>query len=277
MNYFEELSKEDQAKSYAKFLKRKTADPSGETLRFLARRKMMPESQVMIQYNNNMNDILKPGYLDVEYGYCTLPNGGGYVSMLNKMPGVTFDMYLFWKKWWSDADDSDLRYKIWYPDSHFKAGYRWSCEDFGSGPEDLIFIQMVTPEQLGLDASLINEKTLLMADGCNVVSKSRASDPLSAPVPGVVCHFVRPLPDGDGIELRSRFWKGYQIGPSGFYDAMGPDTPHETEETLYALACHNAYEMANLASFLPELYAEEKDTVDLSDNALTEPGAGRVK
>ena len=261
-------------KPYARFLSRKLAEPEAETLAFLKRRQMMDPKDAMLPQNHNMREILEPGYLPHEYGYCTLPNGGGYIAMRNRMPGVTFEMYCFWKKWWSDAPDSDLRYRIWYPESHFRAGYRWSCEDFGSGPEDLIFLETVTPQGLGLGEAPIPETQLLMADGCNVVSKTRVSDPFSAPVPGVVCHFVRPLSDGSGIELRSLFWKGYQVGPNGFFDAMGPDTPHETEETLYKLLCHNAYEMANLAAILPELYAEEKNTVDLTDNALTPPGAG---
>lgn len=38
---------------------------------------------------------------------------------------------------------------------------------------------------------------------------------------------------------------------------MGPDTPRETLDTLLGLAEHNACEMANLASILPSLYAEQ--------------------
>lgn len=275
MSYFLELTEEDRKKPYTKFLDRPMGTPAKEVLEFLEKEQPTDPALALLPDNHNMNDILKPGYLSGEYACCTLPNGGGYVAMLNKMPGVTFEMYCFWKKWWLDAPDSNLRYRIWYPKSHYRAGYRWSNEDFGNGTEDLYFFAPITPAELGLDVSLISESVILMADGCMTASKAISAEKVSAPMPAIVCHFVREMPQGGGIELRSRFWKGYHAGPDGMFCAIGPDVPRETNESLYQLARHNAEEMANLASFLPELYEMEKDTVDISDMTLTAPGAGK--
>lgn len=61
------------------------------------------------------NDLLKPGYLAKENGYCFLTDGSCYVAVLTRMPGVTGDMLDWWFSW--HAQES-LRYKIWYPGAH---------------------------------------------------------------------------------------------------------------------------------------------------------------
>lgn len=243
---------------YAKYLNLELTKPADEIMHFLGKKKMMDASLALLPENKNMEEILNEGYMECEYGYCTLPNGGGYVAMLNKMPGVTYDMYRFFCEWWGNAPDATLRYRIWNPRDHVMAGYRWSCEQIGDHIEDLIFLETLKIENLGISADKAAESTLICPDGGNVISKRVDAQPFSAPVPGVVCHFVREMSDGNGIELRSRFWKGYQVGENGLFDAMGPNTPHETQESLHALAEHNAYEMAHLAAILPSLYAEEK-------------------
>ena len=254
-----EIDKKFLSRPYAKYLNRKMQDPPQEVLSFLKEKKMMDPQYALLPENNNMDEILKSGYMECEYGYCTLPNGGGYVAMLNKMPGVTFEMYQFWCNWWSTAPDATLRYRIWNPKDHCAAGFRWSNEEIGGHVEDLVFLNHLEPENLGISKEKVKKSSLLWADGGNVISKRVDADPFSAPVPGVVCHFVREMDDGSGIELRSRFWKGFQFGENGLFDAMGPHTPKETVDSLYGLAEHNAVEMAHLASILPDLYREEKE------------------
>ncbi len=246
---------------YAKYLELELTKPDAEIIRFLNEKKMMDPSLALLPENANMEDILNEGYMECECGCCTLPNGGGYVAMLNKMPGVTYDMYQFFCNWWSSAPDATLRYRIWNPQDHIMAGYRWSCELIGDHIEDLIFLETLKIQNLGISAEKAAASTLIFPDGGNVISKRIDSQPFTAPVPGVVCHFVREMPDGSGIELRSRFWKGYQVGTDGLFDAMGPNTPKETLESLYALAEHNAYEMAHLAAILPSLYEEENGAI----------------
>lgn len=261
MRHKMELTEEEKSKPYAGLMKERLASPSEEALRFLAKRQEMDKKLALLPENQNMEDILKDGYLEGEYGCCTLPGGKGYVAMLNQMPGVTLEMYLFWNQWWSGKEDSTLRYRLWNPKDHYKAGFRWSCEQIGDHIEDLIFLDTLSPKNLGIDPEKAQRSSLLLADGGNVISKQTDAKLFSAPVPGVVCHFVREMKNKEGIELRSRFWKGYQFTDNGLIDAMGPDTPCETLGSLYALAEHNAYEMAHLASILPDLYRMESKKV----------------
>lgn len=249
------------SRPYAKYADLELTKPSDEILRFLHRKKMIDSKYALLPENNNMDEILNDGYMECECGYCTLPNGGGYIAMHNKMPGVTFEMYQFWCNWWSSAPDAALRYRIWNPRDHYMAGFRWTNEMIGDHIEDLVFLETLEIKNLGISEEKAKASSLLWADGGNVISKRVDANPFSAPVPGVVCHFVREMADGSGIELRSRFWKGYQVGENGLFDAMGPHTPRETIDSLYGLAAHNAYEMAHLASILPSLYSEEKHVI----------------
>jgi anaerobic selenocysteine-containing dehydrogenase len=62
-----------------------------------------------------MNELLNPGYVEVETGYCTMPDGSGYMALLMPMPGVTADMVRWWMAWFTL---DDLRYKVWSPRDH---------------------------------------------------------------------------------------------------------------------------------------------------------------
>jgi hypothetical protein len=61
------------------------------------------------------NDLLNPGYLPCERGYCIMPDGTGFIAMLTEMPGVTMDMIEWWFVW---HGVEDLRYAIWCPTDH---------------------------------------------------------------------------------------------------------------------------------------------------------------
>ena len=254
-----DINSEYLERPYAvKYAELELTKPAEEIMLFLNKKEVIDPSLALLPENGNMEEILNEGYMQCEYGYCTLPNGGGYIAMLNKMPGVTYEMYKFFCEWWGNAPDATLRYRIWNPQDHIMAGYRWTCEAIGDHIEDLVFLEKLKIQNLGISSEKAASSTLICPDGGNVVSKRIDAPPFSSPVPGVVCHFVREMADGSGIELRSRFWKGYQAGEKGLFNAMGPYTPKETPESLHALAEHNAYEMAHLAAILPSLYDEEK-------------------
>jgi len=45
---------------------------------------MDPAKALPIQ---RMNELLDPGYVEAETGYCTMPDGSGYMALLMPMPG----------------------------------------------------------------------------------------------------------------------------------------------------------------------------------------------
>ncbi|MBP1627211.1 MAG: hydrolase [Holophagaceae bacterium] len=262
-----ELTPEEKAKPYAKYFSRPVAAPDPAHLELMARpidpsKALMPE---------NINDLLNPGYLDVETGWCVLPNGAAYIANMTTMPDVSIGMINWWFAWHGLAD---LNYKIWYPKCHFGISIpdaeerarvldpstpmvkrfqgitHHVIEDIGGGPEE-IFIPFMTPEEAGFDMERFNEEgvTLICANG-----RSRPVDGSRPWAPAVVCHLIRPMNRG-GVEYRTRFWIGYAIENKKFVCKLPPDF-RIPEAAPQGLAIHNVHEYTNLASFLPELYKE---------------------
>ena len=77
-----------------------------------------PVNPARITSVHQRNDILKPGYLEVENGYAKMEDGSGCVATKVEMPGVTPEMIEWWFMW---HGQQDLRYKIWCPTHHYAA------------------------------------------------------------------------------------------------------------------------------------------------------------
>ncbi|MBP2650366.1 MAG: hydrolase [Firmicutes bacterium] len=269
-----QLTAEEKLKPYAKYFYREPAIPDAGLLTKMD--KPIDSDQALLP--ENINDLLNPGYMEVEAGWCILPNGAAFAANHTKMPGVTVEMINWWFAWHALED---LRYKIWWPAGHYSAAVDADArkkildperpveqkfqglthhvvEDVGAGKED-IFISFQTPENMGFDMKRFkapNVGTLVAANG--------VSSPLNAPAgtpkaPAVMCHFVREIPGG--VEFRTRFWIGYH-----FVDKkpklLLPPGIKIPEMAPKGLAMHNVFEYTNLAAFLPELYREQKGIIE---------------
>ena len=71
-------------------------------------------------------------------------------------------------------------------------------------------------------------------------------------------HFVRPLEDG--VELRSRFWYGFSVIDGKPVRKKMSEGFQYNEDRLKNSLIHTINEFANLATLLPEIYKEYKDT-----------------
>lgn len=223
-----------------------------------------------------INDLLDPGYHEVEAGWCILPNGAGYIANHTVMPGVTVEMIDWWMAWHSLED---LRYRIWYPPSHFGISLserdrpkvlapglpmtrrfqgitHFVIENIGGPSAEKIAISFMTPEQVGFDMTRFrppNVGTIVSANGVSLMLDPPPGVP-NHKAPAFMLHFVREIPGG--IEYRSRFWMGYHIlNRKPFF--LLPRGVRLPEFVPRGLAIHNVHEYANLASFLPQLYREQ--------------------
>jgi hypothetical protein len=72
-----------------------------------------------------------------------------------------------------------------------------------------------------------------------------------------MCHFLRRKPDGNGYELRSRFWFGYHVvnGKPELHPMVKNGEPFPIFPVI-ALLGHNIKEFTNLADKLPAIYNE---------------------
>lgn len=269
-----DLTPAEQAKPYAKYFTRKPAAPDPARLELMAR----PMDPAKALRPERINDLLNPGYHEVETGWCILPNGAGYIANLTKMPGVTVDMMNWWFGWHALED---LRYKIWYPACHhgisipdsaerarvldpatpavkrFQGTTHHVIEDIGSGPEDIL-IKFLPPEEMGFDMTRFKSPAVGTLVGGWGKTRPVGAFFLRPWAPSMMCHFIRETEDG--IEMRTRFWMGYKVKNRKPKCVLPPfvKVPGKIPQ---GLAIHNIHEYANLASFLPELYAEMKGKV----------------
>jgi hypothetical protein len=259
------LKENEKQYSYAKYYDLPLTPIPEEKLQILANGPIDTSLALKIE---NRNDLFKLGYLDCEIGYCIMDDGTGYLANLTFMPGVTKEMFEWWFAWHSLED---LRYRIWDPEDHFYARNQnrekvldaslpmrertWGTthvilEDIGAGADDLI-LNFEYPSTLGYEEDKVGSEfcaSMMCANG-------------HGPIPGqgvaaVMTHMIREVEGG--IELRSRFWIGYQI-INGQPVKLVPDNIRIPVEVPMGLFAHNLKEFTHLAYILPLVYAEEKD------------------
>jgi len=266
---YRDLTPEEKSKPYARYFYLDPAPPDPGMLEKMEK-PIDPAKALPIE---KMNDLLNPGYMEVETGYCVMPDGSGYVAVHTKMPGVTVEMLHWWFAWHSLED---LRYKLWWPKGHYKVSLSEEArkkvldpqvpltqkfrglthhvvEDIGSGPED-IYISFLSPEDMGFDLSRFKPPNVATVIGANGLS-APAGAPESAPkAPAVMCHFVREIPGG--VEFRTRFWMGYHIVDRKPKLLLPPGL-RIPEAVPKGLGIHCILEYANLRAILPALFAEQ--------------------
>lgn len=264
------LTEEEKARPYAAYFDRRPADVPDERLGPMA----APMDPSLALLPENLNDLLKPGYLPAEAGWCVMPNGTGYVSCLTKMSGVTPPMIDWWFAWHALEP---LRYKIWWPEGHFDLQIGEEArkrildpavpmaeknhglthhvfEDIGGGAPDHIRIEFKSPEDYGFDMTRFKppHASTLVA-GVGYVRSAKAPFFIPA-VPVMMCHLVREA-DG-GIEFRTRFWMGYDIVHRKPKKKLPPFVKIPARIPK-GLAMHCVYEYTNLSSFLTRIYEEQ--------------------
>lgn len=243
------LTPEEQASPLAKYYLSSPPVISPEILAALRQEEEMDPNCALMP--ENVYDILKPGYHEIETGYCTLPDGGGYICVLNSMPEITLTAHAAFMSWWPG---DNLKYKIWCPSKHYASGYGWVNEDIGNGPEDIFFLKSLTPgDFLFAPEAYAKSKTKLICSS-NGLSKPSLAHLKVHPISMVVAHFVRPV--RGGLELRSRFWMGYQCNSEQGLHQVAPPNWTPPVGALYRLAMHCALENANLRRVVPMLCAD---------------------
>ncbi|MET0558046.1 MAG: hypothetical protein ABW065_05180 [Solirubrobacterales bacterium] len=215
-----------------------------------------------------LDRLLDPEPLDVETGWCRLPDGVRFVAVRTPMPGVSAEMVEWWFDW--HAREA-LRYRIWHPGAHLdnaleppaRAGAKshWGAvhhpvEDVGTGTVHAR-IAFVAPSDLGFSTDALDDPAVGTIV-CGWVGDDRRHIRHSA-----MAHVF--LREGDGLVLRSHFWLGAAIRPYAPAPIAGPVARLANRRLVRdlalpaglapALARHCAEEYANLAALLPELHS----------------------
>nr|WP_321462184.1 hypothetical protein [uncultured Cohaesibacter sp.] len=219
-----------------------------------------------------LNDLLEPGYLQTEIGWCNLSNGAGFIANRMFYPDATAQMFDWWFAW---HPLEDLRYRIWYPDCH--AGTQLSprdrarltdqtlplaernqgcvhhvTENTGCGMEN-IAIHFLSPEDMGFDMARFKRPNIASFAGGFGLSAPVVREGNMPPAPAIMCHTFREK-DG-GVEHRTRFWLGYLIR-DGKPELMLPPGVVIPPFAIKGLAEHCVCEFTRLGEMLPRIFAE---------------------
>ncbi|MCD7956120.1 MAG: hypothetical protein LUG93_10330 [Lachnospiraceae bacterium] len=213
-------------------------------------------------------DLLQPeGYDKVEYGYCMMPDGTGYIANYSVLSGsITPEMRMWYVKWLNIHSKNlpegcgNIRYKLWNQVDHqdhgmingdFKNGiYTLETLDMGGGEKAIRSIR----HNFDMRDYGLSEERFQKLREANVAITS-CWESFDCPGSHLVLSVTRPCPLG-GTETLSREWIGYRAENGKIIrDYETPDFML-CEQYLRNVQIHNTVEQQHLATFLPELYAE---------------------
>lgn len=222
---------------------------------------------------SDVNRLLEPGYLPLETGWASLPDGTAHVAVLTQFPGATGEMIDWWFGWHGIETE---RYKLWHPQAHLFTQLRYERADADGltdrqryigntsyvdeyvGPSiHRLAITFGEPRDFGFAEQSFKEAGVSTAVCARVGFSDRPVDT------GYLIHLIRETTGG--CEMRSRFWLGEahlrNLREGNPIDRMlgnrfvrGLLLPRRLGRDLLI---HCAEEMNHLAGFLPELFAQE--------------------
>jgi hypothetical protein len=264
------LRRELRGRAYERFF-RWEMDPLPEPVEDALRSGESPAREVL--QRAEAAQLLEPGYLPLETGWARLADGRIHVATLTRFPGASGAMIDWWFGWHGQETE---RYKLWHPQAHLYSQMRpprsaapdlsdrerylgnTSYVDEYVGPEiQRLAISFREPNRFGLDESAFERAGVQTAVCARVGFTDRPVDA------GYLIHLIRET--ADGCEMRSRFWLG-EAHMRGLPEGNPLDRLLGTRAMRSLLLpkrlgrdllIHCAEEMNHLASFLPELYAQE--------------------
>lgn len=211
-------------------------------------------------------------YFKVEYGYCMMPEGYGYIANYSVLPGnITPEMRMWYVRWLNIHSKNlpegcgNIRYKLWNQMDHIDHGlvngdmkqgiYTLERLDMGrleDGPAIRSIRHNFDVRDYGFPEEKYEE---LQKAGVAITSCWESFD---CPGSHLVLSVTRRCPLG-GTETCSREWIGYRAENGKI--VRDPETPDFMlcEQYLRDVQIHNTVEQQHLATFLPSLYAEYKD------------------
>jgi len=247
------------------YLRRPMAPPDARVLRTIEEGPLDPARALALA---DLDRLLDPAELPGETGWCTLPDGCGYVAVSTAMPGVSGEMV----DWWFDWHPREaIRYRVWHPRAHTSNSVQAPARRGAKAHWGTVHHPV---EDVGLGT--VRARIAFHPPSAMGFSGDALSDPRAATI---VCGYagddtrhVRHTPmvhvflnAPGGVLLRSRFWLGaamrpYAPAPLAALGERVLNTRAVRARAMprglpRALARHCAEEYANLGALLPELHA----------------------
>ncbi|KAE8357945.1 hypothetical protein BDV27DRAFT_164032 [Aspergillus caelatus] len=246
---------EDYIKYFFKYYNPKVAAISEEVSAGL---QMSPDASALAFEATEAHKLLvQPGYLEIENGYATDANGTYMVTARTEMGTVTGEMYDWWFGW--HLVDSS-RYKLWNPIAHqyawrYPNEWDWTnkayaeryintftfIDEYLGADSSKLTVAFVDPSELNIDKSKWAEQGIETMVVARIAAGVHETSDFNNH--NWLIHQLRRLPNGR-TELCSRFWL------QGINDQLA-----------HGLVVHCNIEMTHLASFLPQIFEEYKNTI----------------
>lgn len=210
---------------------------------------------------DQVNDLLKPGYLGIESGVVDLDDGFKTVCALTRMPRAKAKMVEWWFGWLGGTE----QYKLWHPTDHLFSDWEGRTGNTHIGSSHLVHEYLGGSDgpvyKLRINfrdpSEFFDPAAYAAFDGVAICARIGL---LEHPVNlGLMTHFMRNTPQG--CEMRSRFFLGH-------VESRDPDHPippdvarhlrHEnvTADLARRLHQHATEEMSYLSEILPVLYRQ---------------------
>lgn len=220
---------------------------------------VLGKNQITLTSFEAKNDILESESLQNEVGYKKMDDGSYLVSMYCPMHNITPEMIKWWF-WWHPQ--SDERYQVWFPESHFSIGYSKKQEDYFKcknlppfqnntqypvekigGAKMPLRIDFVSPKEFGFSESIMQENDIPLIV-CGHVGAFN----------GLIwhtemAHIFRQTENG--LFMISRFWMGKNLKNPLLRKII------LTDDMAKGMAEHCCIEYRNLFEILPILYNEK--------------------
>ena len=271
-----DLSEEEKKRPFAKYFYEEIPEPDPDHYAMMDEECDASKAITPLQ----MNELLKPGYLDIETGWCHLPDGTGMIANEIVYPEATGEMIDWWFAW---HPLEDLRYRIWYPPQHGgimvspdrrarllddsipMRERNWGVihhvtENTNCGMEH-VTIHFMSPQEFGFDMNEYHEPNVCAfagGQGWSVAAVNEDGKVVTAPA--IMCHIFRMT--DEGLEHRTRFWLGWRFS-HGKPEVSIPEGVQIPSAAIQGLARHNVCEFTRFRDFLPRIYKEFGHTMEV--------------
>jgi hypothetical protein len=246
------LTEEEKKSPYARYYSGKPANPDPDVMEAIKPNHAIDPSKAIMP-GDVARLVKNHGKTEVENGYCVMPGGTGYATILTRSHDITPEVE---KVFESYNPDGDLGYKIWYPGAHIRHLKDGAIEDMGAGIMKINFYAQLPPIAFGIQdlKSLDPDCIGLMGGGGRFKKLNDGEDVPFAYMANI--HYSRKV--GNGSEMRSFFWNGIRV-VNGKTEVFLNPGQMITEEQMRMVAAHCAYEFANNRAVMLQWYRDHKN------------------
>lgn len=245
------LTEEERKSPYAKYFAGKPAEPDPDVREAIKPNRAIDPARATMP--GDVAELVKNcGKREVENGYCVMPDGTGYATILTRNYDTTPEVE---KVFESYNPEGDLGYKIWFPGAHIRHLKDGAIEDMGAGIMKINFYSPLPLTVFGIkDIKRLDPDAIGFMGGGGRFKKLNDGDDVAFSYMANI-HYTRRV--GRGYEMRSIFWNGMRVVDGKLEVSLNPGQVI-TVEQMRIVAAHCAFEFANSRAVTLQWYNDHR-------------------